>query len=170
LFEQIRSACQEVAEGAQFVRIDCAGVLEYARSLASGGVPFPALDQRSHFLGHGDRTLAFIVILDTVNFGSGWFPHLRKRAGKSGSFTIASSLSDAFSSGEDFSAQRLSRISATDCARVFGQDLAPPVGELMERFSQALNQLGACSWIFMAAASRRWLKAPKGPRSSWCGS
>ncbi len=74
LFDEIRGACREVAEGAQLVRIDRARLPDYAISLTSAGVPRPTLDPRPHFLGHGDQTLAFIVVLDTINYGSGWFP------------------------------------------------------------------------------------------------
>ena len=106
LFDEIRDACREVAEGARLVRIDRARLRDYAISLTSAGVPRPTLDPRPYFLGHGDKTLAFIVVLDTINFGSGWFPYLRKRAGMSGSSTIAYALADAFRSGQDFSAHR----------------------------------------------------------------
>ncbi|MFZ0660438.1 MAG: hypothetical protein WAM05_17095, partial [Candidatus Binataceae bacterium] len=83
LFDEIRSACRDVAEGAAFVRIDRTKLPDYARSL--GSAESPKLDPSAHFLGHGERTLASILILDTINFGSGWFPELRKRPGKSGS-------------------------------------------------------------------------------------
>ena len=33
-----------------------------------------------------------MLVLDSINFGSGWFPTLRKRPGMSGYFTVASSL------------------------------------------------------------------------------
>jgi len=61
----------------------------------------------------------------------------------SGSVTIASALADAFRSGQDFSAHHLLRISPHDCAVMFGQDSTGyPVGQLMEKFAQALNDLG----------------------------
>ncbi|MGC1679658.1 MAG: queuosine salvage family protein [Candidatus Binataceae bacterium] len=143
LFDEIRNECREVAEGAAFVSIDYARLGDYARSLGGAELAAQELDPRVHFLGHGERTLAFIVILDSISFGSGWFPHLRKRPGKSGSLTLASSLRDAFDAGEDFSAERLSRITTDDCARLFGQDpQAMPVKELLGKFAQAFNDLG----------------------------
>ena len=92
LFDEIRNECREVAEGAAFVRIDYARLGDYARSLDVAELAAPELDPGVHFLGHGERTLAFIVIFDSINFGSGWFPYLRKRPGRSGSITMASSL------------------------------------------------------------------------------
>ncbi len=171
LFDEIRGACREVAEGAQLVRIDRARLRDYAISLTSAGVPRPALDPRPYLLGHGDQTLAFIVVLDTINFGSGWFPYLRKRPGMSGSLTIASALADAFRSGQDFSAHHLLQISPHDCALTFGQDsTAYPLGQLMEKFAQALNDLGVWSWTAMGAATRRWSKALTDARKLWWGS
>jgi len=141
LFDEIRSACRDVAGGATFLRIDRTKLPDYARSL--GSAESPKLDPTAHFLGHGERTLASILILDTINFGSGWFPELRKRPGKSGSVTLASWLRDAFAAGQDFSASKLAEISARDCARIFDQDLrVPSIAELMEKFADALNQLG----------------------------
>ena len=111
LFDEIRSACRDVAEAATFVRIDHARLREYAGALSSVELMSPKLDPSAHFLGRGEHMLAFIVMLDTINFGSGWFPHLRKHPRKSGYFTVASSLRDAFSAGRIFSAERLAAIS-----------------------------------------------------------
>lgn len=143
LFNEIKAACRNVAEGANFVHIDRVTLREYARALSSAGITSPTLDRDSHFLGHGEQTLAFILILDSINFGSGWFPQLRKRTGKSGYFTVASSLRDAFSSGWDFSPARLAQLSASDCVRLFGQDYEnAPIRELMGKFANAMNDLG----------------------------
>ncbi len=55
----------------------------------------PALDPTSHYLGRDD-TVTFLLTLDAINFGSGYFPLLRKRPGMSGHFTIAASLNDRY--------------------------------------------------------------------------
>lgn len=83
-FQEIRDASRGVAENSRSVRIDHGKVPEYARSLSSAAVDTAKLDPAAHFLGHGEQTVAFIVILDTINFGSGWFPYLGKRPGMSG--------------------------------------------------------------------------------------
>ena len=38
----------------------------------------------------------YLLTLDAINFGSGWFPTLRKRPGCSGYFTVAWALADRF--------------------------------------------------------------------------
>jgi hypothetical protein len=135
--------CRDVADGAQFVRIDHAKLRSYALSMQAPEMAIPSLDPAHHFLGHGESTLAFIVTLDAINFGSGWFPHLKKRPGLSGYFTIAASLNDFFRAEGPIPANRLARLNGGDCARILGQDRKDKtVNELMDRFATALNDLG----------------------------
>ncbi len=113
----------------------------YARGLNHAELPAPALDPETHYLGTPEETLAYVVTLDSINFGSGYFPHLRKRGGRSGYFTVAWGLKDAW----PLSVGQLAQMSDRECARIFGQSLEDPaVAELMELFAQALRDLGAC--------------------------
>jgi hypothetical protein len=92
LTDEIRAAARAVAAKAVHVRIADDRLAPYAASLPIGSIPPPQLDPARHYLGHGDGTVAFVLALDSVNFGSGYFPRLRKRPGMSGYFTVASSL------------------------------------------------------------------------------
>lgn len=143
LFDEVRSACQAVAERATQVRIDYDRLASYAAALPLDEVAHPTIDPAYHYIGHGEATLSFIVVLDTINFGSGYFPHLRKRPGMSGYFTIASSLTEQYTRHGPLSAQALAELDASDCARIFSQDLSNhPACELMGLFARALNDLG----------------------------
>ncbi len=143
LFDEIRNACQFVATSAKHVRIRGDRIDEYAVSLPIERAIAPTLDPATHFLGEPRDTLAFFLTLDAINFGSGYFPHLKKRPGMSGYFTIASSLSDHYRAHGPIEPHRLANLSANDCATVFGQDVGEPVvRELMQLFSTALNDLG----------------------------
>jgi|LZCG01.1.fsa_nt_gb hypothetical protein len=143
LLDEVRIACKVVAERATHVHIDYGRLHSYAASLPLEKVARPTIDPTCHYIGQGEDTLSFFVVLDTINFGSGYFPHLRKRPGMSGYFTIASSLTDHYKEIGPLSAQTLMKLTASDCARIFSQDLAnPPIKELMTRFAQALNDLG----------------------------
>lgn len=144
LFARIRTSCAEVAAGARWVAIDHATIAPYAHTLAPHIAPL-AHTAEHHLLGRGDDTLAFFVILDTINFGSGYFPHLRKD-GASGYFTVAKRLTQHCEAHGVPTAAELARWSTEDCARIFGQDLANPhVQELMWLFALALNGLGG--WL-----------------------
>ena len=143
LFTQVRQACKAVAEQARYVHINAERLPAYAASLPLERIEKPAHDPASHYLGHGDETVAFFFTLDAINFGSGYFPVLRKRPGLSGYFTIATSLKERFEAHGPLSAQELAALTAQDCARLFGQESCNvPVAELMAHFATALNDLG----------------------------
>ncbi len=143
LFDEVRRACKAVAKRATQVRIDYDRLASYAASLPLEKVARPTIDPTYHHIGHGEETLSFFVVLDTINFGSGYFPYLRKSPGMSGYFTIASSLADHYKRNGPFSAQALVGLTTSDCAQIFGQDLANlPIHELMDLFTHALNDLG----------------------------
>jgi hypothetical protein len=82
---------------------------------------------------------AFVLTLDAINFGSGWFPTIRKREGRSGYFTIAHGVRDRFRTRGPWSADELARIEAAEVAAALGQD---PDHELMELFARSLRDLG----------------------------
>lgn len=143
LLQEVRTNCRAVAEMARFVRINLDRIPSYAASLPLERIVSPAHDPDCHYLGQGDDTVAFFLTLDAVNFGSGYFPSLKKRPGMSGYFTVAASLNDLFRRSGPLSAHALSHISPEECAGIFGQDLGTEaVRELMELFAKALNDLG----------------------------
>ncbi|MFN8513065.1 MAG: hypothetical protein U0841_10845 [Chloroflexia bacterium] len=72
-----------------------------------------------------EETAAFVFTLDAINFGSGYFPHLRKRPELSGYFTIAGALTDHFRAHGPLSAPALATIDAAACQQLFDQ---PPDG------------------------------------------
>ncbi|MFN8663959.1 MAG: queuosine salvage family protein [Thermomicrobiales bacterium] len=146
IFSRIRSAAAQVAQDARFVRLQEDRVAPYAASLSLQGLPAPVYDTEHHFHGNDADTAAFLLALDSVNFGSGYFPHLQKRDGMSGYFTVATSLTDHWQLRGPLTPAALRAITPADCAVIFGQSLADPVvAELMELFAQALRVLGA--WL-----------------------
>lgn len=143
LLDRVRAACARVAAEAEQVVV-AGDLVAYARTLIAAEAPVEAYDRAHHFFSDDAAALAaYIVILDAVNFGSGYFPHLLKRPGMSGYFTVASSLRDVFASGGAPTAHGLSRLGAAEVAALFGQDLLHPLrAELMELFARALRDLG----------------------------
>jgi hypothetical protein len=139
VLQEVRAQAQAVADAARSVQIRPERLAEYAESLPLEQARAPELDPATHYLGEPEQTLAYVVTLDSINFGSGYFPHLEKRPGLSGYFTVAASLKDAW----PLSVGELQKLDAQDCARIFGQT-APDVDvvELMGLFAQALNDLG----------------------------
>jgi len=142
--EHVRSACKAVAAQATHVHINPERIPAYAASLISRLTDKQTIDPSCHYVGHGEDSVAFIITLDAINFGSGYFPHLRKRPGMSGYFTIASLLTDFFTANGSPSAHDLQEMTARNCAGIFAQDMSDPViAELMSLFSRALSDLGS---------------------------
>lgn len=143
LLDEVRASCAAVAARATRVRVQEDRIAAYAQHLPLHQLRQPTIDPRYHYLGLPDATLAYFLTLDTVNFGSGYSPHLRKPAGLSGYFTVASALKARFAQTGPLDAEELRRLSTADCAALFGQDLDDPVrAELMALFARALNNLG----------------------------
>lgn len=142
-FARIRSAAEWVADHARFVRIDSTALERLAgECLSPAGEP-AVLDPAHHHLGTPGDTLAYIVTLDAINFGSGWFPLLRKRPGCSGYFTVATALKERFERDGALSASELRALDADAVAKMLGQmPRNPALRELMEHFARALRHLG----------------------------
>jgi hypothetical protein len=143
VFAQLRRACAEVVARARSVRVESGALGALAESLAREA-PRPAHpDPARHPKGNRPVRLAYILVLDAINFGSGYFPTLRKRPGMSGYFTVAACLRERFEAHGPWRADELSALSARDCADWLGQDVAvPAVAELMGLYARALNDLG----------------------------
>jgi hypothetical protein len=143
LLKQVRAGCKTVTEHAAYIQINYDLIPTYAESLALESAIRPEHDAESHYLGHNEDTAAFFLTLDSINFGSGYFPYLLKRPGMSGYFTVASCLNDRFKKKGPLSALELSRLTPEDCTLIFEQDPdSKPIGELMQLFAKALNDLG----------------------------
>lgn len=144
LFAMIRERAAEVARRAIFVRIDAPALARLAELLAADPPPPPCWDAETHYQGTPRALLAYIVTLNAINFGSGWFPKLTKRDGRSGYFTVAMGLRDRFAADGPWTAEQLAELSPLDLARATGQPLEDPeVAELMSLFAAALNDLGS---------------------------
>jgi hypothetical protein len=136
LTDEVRRSCGAVAAGARSVSID----LERLEAIEPAAVALPALDAERHYLeGSADDVAAYMLTLDAINFGSGWFPTLRKRAGSSGYFTVAWALADRFRSEGPWSNAELRSLSASEVAAVLGQQ---PGHELVGLYASALRGLG----------------------------
>jgi len=134
LTDDVRKNAAEIAAGARWVEI----VTDRLDDVEPGAPP--ELDPETHYLeGTRDDVAAYLLTLDSINFGSGWFPTLNKRAGKSGYFTVAWGLADRFRAHGPYTNDELRSMTQEDMARALGQGADHP---LMKLFAQALTQLG----------------------------
>lgn len=137
--ERVRDACAWVAARATVASIDGSAIEAYAANLPASldpAEPDPATQ-----LVEGDLELhaAFVICLDAINFGSGWWPTIRKRPEHSGYFTIAAGMTERFRDRGPWSAGELTELSAADVARIVGQD---PDHPLMGDYAASLRDVG----------------------------
>jgi hypothetical protein len=139
LSDQVRATCAQIAASARSVRIDLD-----ALAALDPGTP-PELDAERHYVeGDPADVATYVLALDAINFGSGWFPTLRKRRGPdgtavSGYFTVAWGLADRFRALGAWTNAELRGMRTEEIADVLGQRRDH---ELMALFAQALRQLG----------------------------
>jgi hypothetical protein len=134
LCDDVRRSCAEIAAASDLVTIDLDGV----ESIAPG--PPPVLDPERHYLeGSPEDVAAYLLTLDSINFGSGWFPTLRKRPGASGYYTVAWALADRFREHGPWSDHELRALTAAEVADTLCQERDH---ELMALYARALNDLG----------------------------
>jgi putative queuosine salvage protein len=157
---QVRSAAKEVCAQPEFVWIDRHKIRPYVAALPLTEATAPQLETTRHYIGEPAATAAFFVTLDTINFGSGYFPHLQKLAGMSGYFTVATRLTDHFRRHGPLTAERMAALTDADCAELFHQELdGASRSELMSLFAQALNALGRLLAAKYARSAERLVEA-----------
>lgn len=145
LTERVRTSCAHVVQRARRVRVCDERVASYARELpVEQGSPGLRLPFRPESHGETEAIAAYVLTLDSINFGSGYFPQLRKRPGCSGYRTIEAALLDRFRTQGPLSVRELCTADARGTALIFDQDPDHPVqSALMKLFAQAWNDLGA---------------------------
>jgi len=160
--EEVRAHAAQVVQGARWVRIDEPALAALAERPVGDPIPAPALDPERHYLeGSRADVATYLLALDAINFGSGWFPTLRKRrdpaTGRavSGYNTIAWTLADRFRAAAPWTTADLRAMRTDTVAAVLGQRADH---ELMALYAQALRQLGAflgdASALDLVAAAR----------------
>jgi hypothetical protein len=126
-----------VAECPRFVRIDETRIENYAAGLAAEE-PDPSVS-RSKWQGNPEAAAAFATCMNAINFGSGWWPTIRKRPGRSGYATMAAGVEDRFAETGPWTAAELVAMDTEAIAVVVGQDPSHP---LMAQFAAVLRDVG----------------------------
>jgi putative queuosine salvage protein len=128
--DEIRAAAARVAERARHVRIVEEAIEPYAATLSADSPPAPDLAGATL-----EERAAFSLTLNAINFGSGWFPTLRKPPGMSGFRTVEAGLR----AHGPWSADTLAAMTAEEIAAAVGQHRGH---ELMGLFARHLRELG----------------------------
>ncbi len=131
LCESVRRHCAAVAASARDVEIDA------SVEIGAGGVS--GLDAQLHYLeGPPEDVARYVLILDAINFGSGWFAALG---------TDTNALTERLTAytrarGAPWSEAELRALDPAHVGAALGMD---PAHELTRLYAEGLNQLGA--WL-----------------------
>ena len=120
------------------MRIETATIEAYAAALPAAEVAPPDPATELVAADHESRA-AFFICLDAINFGSGWWPTIRKRPRHSGYFTIAAGLTERFQGAGPWPASVLRGLGPGDIAVALGQD---PEHPLMSDYAASLRDVG----------------------------
>jgi hypothetical protein len=132
LSDVVRARSREIASAARSVRID----LEALEALAPGQPP--QLDEQRHYLeGPQADVAAYLLVLDAVNFGSGWFGELG-----TGTDELTARLTAHARAEGPWTAAQLRALTAAEVGATLRLD---PAHVLTRLYAQGLNQLGA--WL-----------------------
>jgi hypothetical protein len=128
--DRIRERAAWVAARARRARVVEAAIEPYAATLPAASPPAPDLDGATL-----EQRAAFSLTLNAINFGSGWFPTLRKAPGMSGFRTVEAGLR----AHGPWTAAALAAMTRGEIAAAVGQDAGH---ELMGHFAVHLRELG----------------------------
>jgi hypothetical protein len=135
--DEVRAACAWVAERSRRVRIEKETIEGYAVDLMgaaeSESAEAPAAERDP------ETAAAFAICMNAINFGSGWWPTIRKRPGLSGYGTMEAGVTERFASAGPWTPEELVAMDADTIAAVVGQD---PEHPLMAQFAAALRDVG----------------------------
>ncbi|MBI1214596.1 MAG: hypothetical protein GC185_02110 [Alphaproteobacteria bacterium] len=144
--QQAREAAAWVASQAEHIAIRHDRIEDYAADLLSRYDIITALDAETHFISEASpaATAAFVLALDSVNFGSGYF-YLAKQEGVELEYeTVAAGLKTAFLVGRMNTPEKWGRATAEECHDIFAipAGLNPALDRLMALFAEHLQDSG----------------------------
>lgn len=147
IFDQIRDGFRLVAARSRHVRICDEKLAEYALSLQPRP-PANTLDEQHHFSSEDPEALAaYILILEAVNFGSGFEEALVAegwpRIDNSLYYTVSTALKASFEVYGPWNTEILRRLSVADVHGIFMLPHARMGQALASLFTASLNELGA---------------------------
>lgn len=124
-------------ERARWVRLQQAGIDRLAALLDDAPPPGPHPATSLGF--SGAQTAGCVTVLAALNYGSGWWPTIRRRPGLSGARTMAAGLLEWFAAEGPPRAGDLAAVTPARIAALLGQDAGHP---LMASYAATLRDLG----------------------------
>lgn len=142
----MRQAFAAVAGKSEHVQINYGALKAYAEALPTPKDP-EAYDTLHHFAGSPEDTAAYIMALDSINFGGPSKKDLMAEGAQlidhSLYFTVATRLKEYFEQNSALSALQLSALTAKDCISILGLPASSKTAQwLCNVYAKSLNELG----------------------------
>ncbi len=141
----IELACAWVAGQAADVKINRDKIHDYVQFIVAEYPVITALDVDNHYVsGDREKTAAYVLALDSINFGSGYFA-IAKEVGIDLEYAvIARGLKNSFEKGAFTTPEEWIRLAAEDFSRMLSVPLGrdPRLDELLHNFSAHLRATG----------------------------
>lgn len=155
-----------VVEKSRHVLVDKKALVRFSRELSTDGIQVPAWEPSCHFFDGGEKTVSYLLVLDSLNFcfwpvrgTPKWeFEYGAKRF--SGYYALAASLKQAVEKGVPLNrADYLSELKLDELKRVLGG-----TGELqlLDRRVAILNELGQVLMKAYSGKAHELVKAAEG--------
>ena len=145
LVEKIAPACAWVAEQAQFVKINRGKIPAYADFIIGKYPVITEMESEHHYVtGDRETKAAYILALDSINFGSGYF-HIAQECGVTLEYmVIAGGLKQAFERGAFRLPGEWAHITVDDFSQMLSVPLGlnPDLDNLLKAFQQHLREAG----------------------------
>jgi hypothetical protein len=145
MWEVLKNA-QAATEKSLHVKLDNQAIINFARKLEKEKIVIPTWNTLYHFDGKEEALVAYLLVLDSINFcfwpalGNPKWEVEYQSEKLSGYFALAASLKKAFESGVPLTnAQYLAELSLTELKKILG---GTGNLQLLESRAQSLNDLG----------------------------
>ena len=139
---ETREIARAIASSSELVAIDSARIKSLAGSyLSDPSDSSNSLDPAHWYLGSPASSAAFVLVVNCLNFGSGYFKHLVKDMSDSGYMTMAAGLVRYFDLHWPFPPSHLTSLEATAVLGILSQ--APPYGTELFEFAGSLAAASA---------------------------
>ena len=144
--QEVLKTAYNVSRMSRRVHIDEKSLTDFSDKLAAGPIEIPSWDHRYHFFDGSERTVSYLLALDTLNFcfwplsGNRKWEIEYESQNLSGYYALAASLKKAIETGIPITnAEYLAEVSLDSLKNILGGK-----GELqlMENRVKALNELG----------------------------
>lgn len=144
--DAVRTSAAEVAENAVFIKINYDKIESYTEFLLAKYAIVTEMPEEHHFLSEAspEQTAAYILALDSINFGSGYF-HVARGAGVDLEYDIiARGLKNAFLTGHMNTPALWAAATPAQCHDIFGinKGAHSALDGLMVLFAQHLRETG----------------------------